>query len=200
MVLVPELTWSTAPPALDPYAKANLVMRTAEAKSRKEDVYLTLGKGARSGGVTGRRKLWSAEALPGDGLRLLNWTELEERDRKLRYGGAIGSLGQGLLQANRRWALASDDPSAAAVAATAQGVVPASFPGTVDGIRRALASRPDVVFIAISPPQLPIVLGELGPRCTLVVSSSTPNQNQHLGVLAASPTCGLVPRHPTLAS
>ncbi len=48
LVLVPDLTWATAPPELEGFAKANLSMRTAEAQAQAADVYLTLGKGARS--------------------------------------------------------------------------------------------------------------------------------------------------------
>src|SRR4051794_41716232 len=48
LVVVPDLTWSNAPPALDGYAKASLSMRNAPRRSGAGDTYLTLGKGARS--------------------------------------------------------------------------------------------------------------------------------------------------------
>ncbi|MGI8806964.1 MAG: hypothetical protein ACR2KK_03815 [Acidimicrobiales bacterium] len=41
VVLVPDLTWRTAPPALDRFAKASLSMRSAGPRSTAEDTYLT---------------------------------------------------------------------------------------------------------------------------------------------------------------
>src|SRR5215207_3629314 len=80
LVVVADLTWSTAPPALDGYAKANLSMRNASRRSGAGDTYLTLGKGARSAAPAG--------AGPFD------WAALRGHDAGLRQSGALGTLGQ----------------------------------------------------------------------------------------------------------
>ena len=53
LVLVPDLVWATAPAAVDGFAKANLSLRTADARPSAADVALSLGKGARSGAPPG---------------------------------------------------------------------------------------------------------------------------------------------------
>ena len=75
LVMVRDLTWSTAPAVLDAFAKANVSMRTVEPRGGAGDVYLTLGKGSRAWyrddvGV-GRLEL-----RPGGGLRLVDWALL----------------------------------------------------------------------------------------------------------------------------
>ncbi|HEX7277585.1 MAG TPA: hypothetical protein VF244_09455, partial [Acidimicrobiales bacterium] len=158
------------------YAKANLSMRTARAQSTAADVYLTVGKGARS-------------AAPGDGLRPDDWAGLQDHDRGLHYGGAMGSVGQALLDGGRRWALAgADDPDAWVVAATADGSPPAIH---ADLTSDAPAPAVDALFVAVPAAGLPAVLDRLAGTCTLVASASTPSSSRHLGVLAASPACGL---------
>lgn len=191
VVLVPDLMWSSAPPVLDAFAKSSLVMRTAEASSGDADVYLTLGKGARSGGFVANGYLGPFQPLPGGGMRLVNWAQFRDQDRRLTHPGTLGTVGQALLRADRRWAFAGDDLDAAATAATADGTVPVVFPGGPDGVRRALTLQPDALFVATSTPVLPVVLDELRTVCTLVASGSTPNGNRQLGVLAASPSCDL---------
>ncbi len=195
LVLVRDLTWLTAPASLDGFAKASLSMRTAEAGSDAADVYVTLGKGRRSSGLAGEAGIGRVEPTAGGGLRLVDWPDLQDRDRKLRYGGTLGSVGQALLEGGRRWALAgagSDgDADAAAVAATAEGLVPRVHPGTLDGIGATLREPLDAVFVAIAGSDLVPVLRLLEETCTVVVSASTPSRNRHLGVLATSGRCGL---------
>lgn len=126
------------------------------------------------------------------GLRLADWQALQDRDAGLRFGGALGSVGEALRTSGRRWAVATDDDKAVATAAAdADGVVPRAYPGTTDGVRSAIQAQPDVVVAAVPASRLPEVLDLLDPTCTLVVSASTPGENRHLGVLAASRRCGL---------
>ena len=191
MVLVRDLVWATAPPALDGFAKANLSMRTAESRSGAADVYLTLGKGARSGApAEAGVPVVGLDPLPGGGFRLTGWDALRAHDRGLHYGGELGAVGGGLAAAGRRWSLVGDS-QAAATAADLEGVVPAVHPETRDGLVAALAAEPDVLLVAISGDGLPEVLRVLDGTCALVVSASTPDENRHLGVLAGSPACGL---------
>ena len=195
LVLVRDLTWSTAPPALDAFAKANLSMRTAEARSGAADVYLTLGKGARSGAPAdgAEAAVGRGEPVAGGGLRLAAWEELVEHDRGLHYGGALGSVGGAFGAAGRELALVGnvgDKSEAAAVAVNPDGSLPPGFPGTLAGLEAATASGADALVVAVQA-GLPEVLKVLDGTCALVVSASTPDENRHLGVLAASPDCGL---------
>ena len=177
LVVVADLTWSNAPLALDGYAKANLSMRSAPRQSGTGDTYLSLGKGGRSAAPAG--------AGPFD------WTALRGHDAGLRQGGTLGTLGQALQDGRRRWALVTDDWQAVPLAATATGTVPATYPGTADGVRRALQAQPHAVFVAVPHWRLPATIELLSGACTLVVSGSTPAANRSLGVLAASNRCGL---------
>ncbi len=177
LVVVQDLTWSSAPPALDGYAKANLSMRNAPRRSGAGDTYLTLGKGARSAAPAG--------AGPFD------WAALRRHDAGLRQSGALGTLGQALQDGGRRWALATDDWRAAPMAATAAGAVPATYPGTADGVRRAVQEQPHALFVAVPQWRLAETVELLNGVCTLVASGSTPAGNRRLGVLAASNRCEL---------
>ena len=195
LVLVRDLVWATAPPAVDGFAKANLSMRTAESRSGAADVYLTLGKGARSGAPADEAEaaVGRGEPVAGGGLRLAAWKELVEHDRGLHYGGALGSVGGAFEAAGRELALVGnlgDNSEAAAVAVDADGLLPPSFPGTLAGLESAMASGPDALVVAVQA-GLQEVLRVLDGTCALVVSASTPDENRHLGVLAASPGCGL---------
>ncbi len=192
LVLVPDLTWATAPPALDGFARASLSLRTADAKPTAADVYLTLGKGARSGAPADDvAPVDRLEPVPGGGVRLADWEALRDHDRGLRYGGALGSIGGALRDGGRRWALAGDGGAAATTAADADGVLPPTYPGTPAGVEAALATGVDALIVAVPASRLPETLQVLGAGCTLVVSASTPDGGRHLGVLAASPGCGL---------
>ncbi|MFN2503341.1 MAG: hypothetical protein ABR540_03755 [Acidimicrobiales bacterium] len=191
LVLVRDLTWSTAPSSLDGFARANLSMRTAEAEAEPADVYLSLGKGGRSAALEDGAGAGRIEATPGGGLRLVDWPALQKRDRDLHFGGTLGLVGETLKSGGRRWALASDDKDAAAAAASADGMVPRSYPGTVDGIESAMTAELDAIFVAIPRSQLSTTLRALDGTCTLVASASTPTGSRHLGVLAVSAACGL---------
>ncbi len=192
LVLVADLTWATAPPAIDGYARASLSLRTADAKPTAADVYLTLGKGARSGAPAADvAAVDRLEPVPGGGVRLADWASLQDHDRGLRYGGALGSVGGALGDAGRRWALAGGGGAAAAVVADTDGVLPPTYPGTPAGVEAALATGLDALVVAIPADRLLETLQVLDGGCTLVASASTPDQGRHLGVLAASPRCGL---------
>jgi hypothetical protein len=122
-------------------------------------------------------------------LGLSDWDTLRDHDRRLHYGGTLGSVGGALGDAGRRWVLAGED--AAAAAADRDGNLPPTFPGRAEGVEAALATRPDTLVVAVPAGDVPDVLRLLDRTCTLVVSASTPHQSRHLGVLAASPACGL---------
>ena len=191
LVLVRDLTWSTVPPSMDGFARANLSMRTAEARSEAADVYLTLGKGARSDApAAGDVSVVGVDPVRGGGFRLTDWEALGAHDRDLHYGGALGSVGGALAAAGRRRLLVGDYEAAVAVA-DLDGVVPAIYRGSADGLDEALATAPDALVVATQDAGLPEVLERLDGTCTLVASASTPDENRHLGVLAASPACGL---------
>lgn len=175
LVVVPDLTWSNAPPALDGFGKANVSMRNASRRSDAGDTYLTLGKGARSSTPAG--------AGPFD------WATLRRHDAGLRQSGALGTLGQALLVGGRRWALVTDDRKAAPLAATATGTVPSTYPGTGDGVRRAVQDQPHALFVAVPQWRLAETIDLLAGVCTVVVSGSTPAANRSLGVLAVSNRC-----------
>ena len=196
LVLVRDLTWAAAPPALDGFAKANLSMRTAESRSGAADVYLTLGKGARSGAPAdgADAAVGRAEPVAGGGSRLAAWEELVDHDRGLHYGGTLGSVGDAFRTAGRDLALVGsigDGSEAAAVAVSSDGTLPPSFPGTLAGLEAAMATAADGLVVAIPGAAVAEALRALDGTCTLVVSASTPDENRHLGVLAASAACGL---------
>lgn len=190
LVMVRNLTWSTAPVTLDGFAKASVSMRSVEPRATAADVYLTLGKGSRAAGLDDLG-VGAVELPPGGGLRLMDWPDLQERNHASGFPGTLGTVGRALFEAGHQWSLVTSDPEAAAVAVTPAGVVPSSYPGTATGLETALVTQPDALFVASSPVALPRVLDRLTGRCTLVVSASTPAENRHLGVFAAAPSCGL---------
>ncbi len=191
IVLVRDLTWATAPASLDRFAKASLSMRNAAPTSGAEDTYVTLGKGNRAAAFAGDVGVGRVVPTADGGLRLADWPALADRDAGLHFGGPPGSVGEALRRNGRRWALATEDTAAAAVAVDAAGAVPRAYPGTVDGVRSALQAQVDALVVAVPAAGLPAVLEVLDGTCTIVASASTPAQNRHLGVLAASRRCEL---------
>ncbi len=129
--------------------------------------------------------------MPGGGLRVVDWETLQGHDRGLRYGGRLGSVGGAFRDAGRRWALVADDGEAAVAAVDPDGTLPPTFPGTPAGVEAALGRGPDALIVAVAAAAVPDVLRLLEGMCTLVASASTPDESRHLGVLAASPACGL---------
>ena len=130
--------------------------------------------------------------MAGGGLRLVDWPELVRRDRALHYGGALGSLGQAIEDAGGRLALVAREPvgAAAAVAVNGDGEVRSFRPWGVEALGAARGPDEHVV-VAADAADLGPTLAALAGSCTLVASASTPDDNRHLGVLAASPECGL---------
>ncbi len=191
LVLVRDLTWATAPPALDGFAKASLSMRNAAPRSGAEDTYLTLGKGNRSAALPGGAGVGRVVATSDGGLRLLDWPALADHDAGLHFGGPPGSVGEALRRSGLRWAVATDDGAAAAVAVDVMGSVPRAYPGTLDGGRLAVEARFDALVVVVPAARLTAVLEVLDGTCTIVASASTPADNRHLGVLAASRRCEL---------
>lgn len=197
LVLVPDLVWEGAPPVLDGWAKASLSLRSDRPSSDAPDGYLTVGKGGRSstptpgGGVGPVVPVGGAGPGGGAAVRLADWSRLEDHDQSLRYSGKLGSLGQALNASGRPWALVSDDPAAAAAAVDRRGVVTRFVQGGASEVGQAVAGGANAVIVAAPAGDVLAVVGASGPACVIVASVSSPGQDSHLGVLAASPTCGL---------
>jgi hypothetical protein len=96
-----------------------------------------------------------------------------------------------LVDGGRKLALVADGGVAAAVVADTDGLLPPTFPGTAAGVGAALTGGADALVVSVPRSGLPDVLEALDGGCTLVLSGSTPDDGRHLGVLAASPRCGL---------
>jgi hypothetical protein len=198
LVLVRDLYWGNAPDALNGFAAANLSVRSAHARGTAEDGYLSVGKGAPSSAPKGLGvgRVATAPAggpatTPPGSMTLLDWQVLQRHDGTLHQRGELGTLGFALEQSQRPWALVAGDPAAAAAAADRSGVVPRAFQGAGSAVTEALAEGARSLVVGTSVSDLPSVLAATGPACVLVASVSTPNRGRHLGVLAASPACGL---------
>ena len=195
LVLVRDLTWSTAPSSLDGFAKANLSMRTAQAEvgrgrhlpHPRQGRPVEPGWGARPG--VGRVEPTPGRRPPPGRLGGAARTTTAG----LHYGGGLGSVGEALRDGGRRWALVERrQRRRRPPRRRPTGSCPGPIPGTADGVRSAVRAEPDAVVVAVPGPRP----GRRSSRsstatCTLVVSASTPDENRHLGVLAASPPCGL---------
>ena len=190
LVVVPDLQWADAPPVLQTWARANLSLRSSRLRTGAADGYLSLGKGRRSAtpSATGLGPL----VPTGDGGLLLgDWERLRAHDRSLRHGGELGTLGHALSTWGRPWTFVGSDLRAAAVVADRRGVVPRAVPGGGAAVGRALAAGAAAVVASARPDELPAVAEAAGGACVVVASVSSPDENRHLGVLAASPACGL---------
>lgn len=190
LVLVPDLRWEEAPAVLDGWAKASLSVRTARSRAVAADGYLTVGKGGRSSTPVAGAGIGPVFPAAG-GVRLADWDRLRAHDASLHYRGDLGALGQALGASGRRWALVSDDPEAAAAAADRRGVVPRVMPGGAPAVRQALDEGVGALVVAVPAGEVPAVAGAASSACVLVASVSSPDHDRHLGVLAASPSCGL---------
>ena len=193
LVLVPELRWADAPPALHDWAKSNVSLRSVRPRADADDGYLTISKGARSAAPSGTG-VGPVVATPGGGLRVARWDELRRHDRSLGYSGEPGALGDALARWGRPWALVADDPGAAAAVADRQGVVARAERGGAAAVARLLEGGAEAVVAAV-PRELVAEVADAGTgggaACVIVASVSSPEGNRHLGVLAASAGCGL---------
>lgn len=193
LVLVPELRWADAPRVLDGWARTNLSLRSVRPRADADDGYLTLGKGARTETPPGTG-LGPVVPTAEGGLRLVDWDALGDHDRSLQHSGELGTFGHALARWGRPWALVTDDPRAAAAVADRRGVVTRVERGGAEGVRRMLAGGAEAVVVAVPREQIgPVVdaAGAAGAGCMVVSSVSSPDRTRHLGVLAASPECGL---------
>ena len=190
LVVVPDLHWADAPPVLGTWARTNLSLRSARLRTGAADGYLSLGKGRRSATPP---ESGLGPVLPTDdgGLRLVDWDRLRAHDRSLRHGGQLGTLGHALASWGQPWTLVGSDLRAAAVAADRRGVVARAAPGGAAEVARALAGGARAVVASAGRAEVPGVAEAAGGACVLVASVSSPDDNRHLGVLAASPACGL---------
>ena len=188
LVLVPDLAWVNAPPALDGFAKANLTMASTRRDPTAADAYLTIGKGALSDAPASG--VGVVERV-GRGVRLRDWQALQRHDASLHQTGRLGALGQALDSSGRPWLLGADDPRAAAAAANRRGLVRHVASHETRAVEEGIAAGALAVIVGVSRPKLPSVLRGTGRLCVLVASVSTPERNAHLGVFAASPACKL---------
>ncbi|HEX2042673.1 MAG TPA: hypothetical protein VHF24_08545 [Acidimicrobiales bacterium] len=188
LVLVPDLMWRDAPPALATFAKASLSVRAAPAESDAADGYLTVAKGARSGAPPDG--IGPVVEHPDGSWRLAAWPRLRGHDRRLHYGGELGALGTALRRSAKTWVLVTNDRRAAAAAADTDGVVPKGVAGGAEAVPGVLADGANAVIVAVPGEELAAVLeAGSGARCVVVASVSTPDL-EHLGVFATSPGCG----------
>ena len=188
LVLVPDLAWVDAPAALRGYAKANLTLASARRGATVADAYLTIGKGAPSDAPASGV---GPVARAGEGVRLRDWRALQRHDASLHRTGQLGALGQALDDSGRPWVLVADDPRAAAAAANRRGLVRRAGLDAMRALEAGAADGDSALIVAVSRPDLPEALRATGKRCVFVASVSSPADNGHLGVFAASPGCKL---------
>jgi hypothetical protein len=190
VILAPDLTWANAPEQLGGWAKASLTLRSVSIGRRAADSYLTIGKGRRSGGLG-----------EDEGMRVLEWADLQRRDVEQRYGGRLGALGQVLADHGIPLTLVASDPAAAAAASDEHGLVHRFVLAGASAFEPALKDPAGVVMIETPIESLDEALdrseangpdGGSGGYCTVVVSTvSPPREPVHLGAFAVSPACGL---------
>ncbi len=194
LVLVADLRWAAASSALDGWAKASLSVRSDRQRGDAADGYLTVGKGARSATPGPGSGVGPVVPTGDGGVRVADWARLRDYDATTNYGGTLGAMGQALTGADRRWTLVTSGPATAAAAAAvadAGGVVARATDGGAPTVGRALGDGADAVVAAVPAAEIPAVVSEAGSACVVVASVSSPDSDRHLGVLAASPACGL---------
>jgi len=190
-VLVPDLQWLGAPAVLDGWAKASLSLRSARPQAGAADGYLTVGKGGRSSTPSPRAGVGPVVAAGDGAVRLAAWDQLRAHDASLHYSGDLGTLGQALITSGRSWALVAEDPAAATAAADRHGIVPRALRGGAPTVGQVLAAGANALVVAVPAAEVPAVVDSAESACVLVASVSSPDNDRHLGVLAASPLCGL---------
>ncbi|MEN3314466.1 MAG: hypothetical protein V7605_700 [Acidimicrobiaceae bacterium] len=193
-MLVSDLRWAGAPGLLDGWARASLSVRAERQHGDAADGYLTVGKGARAAAAVPALGVGPVEATGEGGLRLADWGRLQAFNATTDYAGALGALGQDMTAAGRHWTLVTSGPStwaAAAAVADRDGAVAHADDGGAPGVSRALSEGADAVVAAVPAAEVPAVAAAAGSACVVVASVSSPDADRHLGVLAASPACGL---------
>jgi hypothetical protein len=187
-VVVPGVRWSSMPSAVDGWAKASLALNSV-SRQRPIDVYLTMGKGRRTGGLSAVAGVGPLDS-GRDGVSIRLWGRFEQHDGGLRFGGHLGALG-GLLETHGvPFAVVGRSAEAAALGADQDG-----------RLRRFVVAGPNEALPALGQNRLVIVesdvadLERLVPAavgaCLIVASGSVPDNEGHLGALAVSPECGL---------
>ena len=197
VIMVPDSDWAVAPRGLESWSKANVAFDTAFDTRREIDVYLTLGKARRSAGV-GEAYGVGPVTVTGRRLAIQEWATLERHDRGLRYGGRLGRLGQLLKDGRVPTAVVAPNHDLAGAFADESGVVDDFRAGGTAEAAGAVAEG--IALVAVETPLDSVIAtvdgtataSSPGARpCQIVVSASAPADGQHLGLLAASPQCGL---------
>jgi hypothetical protein len=191
VVFVRDSDWAMLPPTLGSWATAQLSLHSATNGEREMDSYLSIGKGGRTSGLGSAVGVGDVTDH-GAGIRLLDWPAFARHDRRLRFPGHIGELGQVLADHHVSTELViSSDAEVAGVLADRQGVVPRAAYGGALEVALARARGVQLVVVETDYTAVPSVLEAAGDGCVVVASSSTPEHSAHLGGLAVSPACGL---------
>ena len=190
-VVVPDLRWSTAPAALDGWAKASLALRTADRR-RAVDVDLTIGKGRRTGGPGAVPDAGPLDRS-GDGVALRQWPALLGHDRRLRFGGHLGELGQQLVDHGVAYAVVGERSSGATAAALGADHAGRVRRFIVGGAAEAGATLRDAALVMVDSEGADVdaVLQATTGACRVVAGGSLPDDASHLAAIAVSPECGL---------
>jgi hypothetical protein len=187
-VVVPGVRWSSMPAPVDGWAKASLALNSV-SRQRPIDVYLTMAKGRRTGGLSTEAGIGPLDSGPG-GVSIRLWPGFEQHDRRLRFGGHLGELG-GLLETHGvPFAVVGRSAEAAALGADQDGRLRRFVVGGPDEAVRALGQNRLVIVeggVADAERLVPAAAG----ACLVVASGSVPDDESHLGAIALSPECGL---------
>ena len=187
-VVVPDLRWSTAPVALTGWARASLALNSVD-RQRRIDVYLTIGKGRRTGALGAVTGVGPLDGGPDDvSLRL--WPQFTRHDRGLRFGGRLGELGDELAGHGVPLTVVGQSADAAALGADHAGRVRRFAMGGAPDAGRALRDS-RLVVVETAGADLDGLLATTTGNCRLIASGSLPVGESHLGAIAVSPECGL---------
>ncbi len=187
-VVLPGVRWSSMPSAVDGWAKASLALNSA-SRQRPIDVYLTMAKGRRTGGLSAEPGVGPLDN-GGGGASIRLWPRFEQHDRRLRFGGHLGELGELLETRGVPFAVVGRSAEAAALGADRAGRLRRFVVGGPDEAVRALGENRLVIVeggAADAERLLPTAAG----ACLVVASGSVPGDESHLGAIAISPECGL---------
>jgi hypothetical protein len=191
LILAEQLDWAHAPSELGGWAKASLSLHSAGSSTDEVNGLLTIGKARRAVGLGPLATVTATTNVSGQ-FSVPGWKQIQQRDRQSHYGGKLGAFGQVLEKSGRSWKLITDDPETILAAADEHGTVRNASWGGAPDIIQALQSGTDITIAnASTPAALPALIRAASGACTMVATVSSPLGYTHLGVFAASPSCGL---------
>ena len=186
-VVVPGLGWDAMPPSFDRWGKASLALNSVP-RQRPIDVYLTMAKGRRTGGLPALAGVGPLEAR-GVGIAVRNWDSFQQHDRGLRFGGHLGELGELLEDHGVLVAVVGRSEDVAALIADRSGKLGGLALGEPNREVQAVGSARLVIVEAVVG-DLERVSEATAGACRIVASGSAP-PDEGLGAIAISPECGL---------